>query len=127
MSFGLNSEPCHSCVGLPDIPCAFDWRYVGGPVHEEDDEDSFRARVAWGFINKTGTLVIANQFNWVAQFSEGVAIVDRSSEFLVIDTNDQVLANLNQKKLSPDIDDARFSEGLMPVFSEEKEVMGLYQ
>jgi len=78
----------------------------------------------WGFINKTGTLVIANQFDWVAQFSEGVAIVERSSEFLVIDTNGQVLANLNQKKLSPDIDDARFSEGLMPVLSEEKEAMG---
>ncbi|HEX6046079.1 MAG TPA: WG repeat-containing protein [Pyrinomonadaceae bacterium] len=78
----------------------------------------------WGFINKTATRVIANQFDWVAQFSEGVAIVERSSEFLVIDTKGQVLANLNQKKLSPDIDDARFSEGLLPVFSEEKQAMG---
>jgi hypothetical protein len=115
----------------------------------------------WGFINKSGTLVIENQFDWVAQFSEGVAIVERSlkpkrsnlrppqgsavtykveswdltdprsdsdrpadSEFLVIDTNGQVLANLDQKKLSPDIDDARFSEGLLPVFSEERKAMG---
>jgi len=31
----------------PDIPCAFDRRYVSGPVHEEDGGDSFRARVAW--------------------------------------------------------------------------------
>jgi len=115
----------------------------------------------WGFINKNGTLVIDNQFDWVAEFSEGVAIVERSlkrtqspsrplpglpmtvrveswnladprtdsaqpadSEFLVIDTNGKVLANLDQKKLSPDIDDARFSEGLLPVFSEEKKAMG---
>jgi WG repeat protein len=115
----------------------------------------------WGFINKNGTLVIENQFDWAAQFSEGMAIVERSSkpkrsrshpptgspmtftveswnladdlsesdqransEFLVIDTTGQILANLNQKKLSPDIDDARFSEGLLAVFSEEKKAMG---
>lgn len=42
------------------------------------------------------------------------------SEFLVIDNTGQILANLDQKKLSVDIDDARFSEGLLPVFSQEK-------
>jgi hypothetical protein len=81
----------------------------------------------WGFINKNGSLVIDNQFHWVAQFSEGVAIVQRSSkdsEFLVIDTAGQILANLTQKKLDPDIDDARFSEGLLAVVSQEKQTSG---
>lgn len=115
----------------------------------------------WGFINKNGTLVIENQFDWVAEFSEGVAIVQRSSkpkrprslpptgspvtfivetwnladspshsdqradsEFLVIDSTGQILANLGQKGLSPNIDDIRFSEGLLPVFSETKKAIG---
>ena len=113
----------------------------------------------WGFINKNGTLVIEDQFDWVAEFSEGVAIVqrslkprtsqsppppgspvtfkteswdltapgsdsDRSSEFLVIDTTGQILANLDQMKLEVNIDDARFSEGLLCVFSQEKQASG---
>ena len=83
----------------------------------------------WGFINKDGSLVIANQFDWVAHFSEGVAIVERpkpgaDSEFLVIDTTGQILANLDEKKLSVDIDNARFSEGLLAVFSQEKKARG---
>jgi hypothetical protein len=84
----------------------------------------------WGFINKDGTLVIENQYDWVAHFSEGVAIVERpsksrgDSEFLVIDTTGQILANLDEKKLSVDIDNARFSEGLLAVFSQEKKARG---
>jgi len=46
------------------------------------------------------------------------------SEFLVIDTTGQILANLDQKKLEVNIDDARFSEGLLCVFSQEKQEMG---
>ena len=46
------------------------------------------------------------------------------SEFLVIDTSGRILASLDQKRLSPDIDDARFSEGLLAVFSQEKKAMG---
>lgn len=46
------------------------------------------------------------------------------SEFLVIDTSGQILANLDQEKLNVDIDDARFSEGLLSVFSPEKEAWG---
>ena len=29
----------------------------------------------WGFINKNGILVIDYHFNWVADFSEGVAVM----------------------------------------------------
>lgn len=113
----------------------------------------------WGFINRNGVLVIENQYDWVAEFSEGVAVVERSSqskrspvaraaesettftvevwdlsndsynddrdsEFLVIDTNGNTLASLNEKKLQPDIDDARFSEGLLCVYSPEKDARG---
>lgn len=83
----------------------------------------------WGFINRDATLVIENQFDWVAPFSEGVAIVQRpkagaDSEFLAIDTAGKVLANLDEKKLSVDIDNARFSEGLLAVFSQEKKASG---
>jgi len=46
------------------------------------------------------------------------------SEFLVIDATGQILANLNQMKLEVNIDDARFSEGLLCVFSQEKQAMG---
>jgi hypothetical protein len=34
-------------LDFPDILCAFDRRYVGDPVHEEDGGGSFRARVGW--------------------------------------------------------------------------------
>ena len=83
----------------------------------------------WGFINKDGKLVIENQYDWVAQFAEGVAIVERpepgaDSEFLVIDTTGKILANLDEKKLSVNIDDARFSEGLLAVFSQEEKARG---
>lgn len=46
------------------------------------------------------------------------------SEFLVIDATGQILANLDQMKLEVNIDDARFSEGLLCVFSQEKQEMG---
>ena len=46
------------------------------------------------------------------------------SEFLVIDATGQILANLDQMKLEVNIDDARFSEGLLCVFSQEKQAMG---
>ena len=112
----------------------------------------------WGFINKTGTLVIDNQFDWVESFSEGVAVVQRScrpkrpavllgtpittkvvevwdltrnsdddrndAEFLLIDTAGQILANLAQMKLEVNIDDARFSEGLLCVYDPDKEANG---
>src|SRR5262249_49255806 len=112
----------------------------------------------WGFFDKTGTLVIENQFDWVERFSEGVAVVQRSSrpkrpafllgsptttkvvevwdltrnsdddrndaEFLLIDTAGQVLANLAQMKLEVNIDDAKFSEGLLCVYDPDKEANG---
>lgn len=46
------------------------------------------------------------------------------SEFLVIDSTGKVLANLDQMKLEVNIDDARFSEGLLCVFSQEKKASG---
>lgn len=114
----------------------------------------------WGFINKTGTLVIESQFDWAGPFSEGVAVVQRSSkpkrpvarsaspitvkvevwdladtkdadrqanndaEFLLIDTAGKILANLDQKNLEVNIDDPRFSEGLLCVYVAEKKASG---
>ena len=49
---------------------------------------------------------------------------DNDSEFLVIDNTGQILANLDQKKLEVNIDDARLSEGLLCVHSPEKEAYG---
>lgn len=46
------------------------------------------------------------------------------SEFLVIDTTGQILASLDQMKLEADIDDGRFSEGLLAVFSQQEQAMG---
>jgi len=49
---------------------------------------------------------------------------ENDSEFLAIDTTGQILASLNQKKLEVDVDDARFSEGLLCVHSMEEDAMG---
>ena len=49
---------------------------------------------------------------------------DNDSEFLAIDNTGQTVANLSQKKLEVDIDDARFSEGLLCVHSLERDAMG---
>ena len=46
------------------------------------------------------------------------------SEFLIIDSTGQILANLDQMKLEVDIDDARFSEGLLCVFSQDRKASG---
>ncbi|HEU4509336.1 MAG TPA: WG repeat-containing protein, partial [Pyrinomonadaceae bacterium] len=118
----------------------------------------------WGFINKDGTLVIDHQFTWVGVFSEGVAVVQRplkspkaqappaagshaavqsvvhevsaladettdkgragSDEYIVIDTAGKTLAVLDHTKVEVNIDDARFSEGLMCVRSVETDAMG---
>lgn len=118
----------------------------------------------WGFIDKNGILVIENQFDWVARFSEGVAFGQRSSkprrsqrprpagsevlvesyivevwdlvndsgneraaddaESVVIDSTGKILASLDQKRLEGDIDDARFSEGLLCVYSLENDAHG---
>jgi hypothetical protein len=112
----------------------------------------------WGFINTKGTLVIANQFDWVGEFSEGIAIVKTRSktatqkgaglpmgqtiaetftfgtdhseppaaagEFLVIDKSGKTLVNLTEKGLEIDTDDARFSEGLLGVYSPSLEAWG---
>lgn len=111
----------------------------------------------WGFINKTGDLVIDNQFEWVGEFSEGMAVVLRSperarqnvaqpplsktiaesftfsadseppaanGEFLVIDKSGKTLVNLTEKGLEVDIDEARFSEGLLGVHSRSLDVWG---
>lgn len=114
----------------------------------------------WGFINKTGDLVIENQFEWAGGFSEGMAVVQRSSrtarqnvarlpvrqtiaetftfstdhgdselpadngEFLVIDKSGKTLVNLTEKGLQIDTDEARFSEGLLGVYSKTLEAWG---
>jgi WG containing repeat len=113
----------------------------------------------WGFINRTGDLVIENQFEWVGGFSEGVAIVQRlprtakqnvaqlpvgrtvaetftfstdssgselpadNGEFLVIDKSGKTLVNLTEKGLEID-DEAKFSEGLLGVYSRSLEAWG---
>jgi len=46
------------------------------------------------------------------------------SEFLAINTSGQIIASLDQMKLEADIDDARFSEGLLAVFSQQEQAMG---
>jgi WG containing repeat len=114
----------------------------------------------WGFINKTGDLVIDNQFEWVGGFSEGVTVVQRSpraatqnvarlpvgqtiaetftfstdysgselpvdsGEFLIIDKSGKTLVNLTEKGLEIDADEARFSEGLLGVYSRGLEAWG---
>jgi len=45
-------------------------------------------------------------------------------EILLIDTAGRILANLNEKNLEVNIDDARFSEGLLCVYAPDKEAYG---
>lgn len=80
----------------------------------------------WGFIDKHGVMVIPYQFpRWVAEFSEGVAVVQRDDdEFLLIDTTGKILVVLDNLKVEPNIDYARFSEGLLCAFSPERKAMG---
>jgi len=61
---------------------------------------------------------------WDLTNDSGDRQADNDSEFLAIDTTGQILANLDQKKIEVDIDDARFSEGLLCVHSLEKDAMG---
>lgn len=109
------------------------------------------------FINKAGKIVIdASGYQGVGSFSEGLAAVldprkglpmgqaviesftfptDDSdselpaddSEFLVIDKSGKTLVNLNAKGLQIDIDAARFSEGLLGVYSPSLEAWGYFR
>jgi len=48
----------------------------------------------WGFIDKTGKVVIAPQYDYVRQFSEGLAAVQKDGKFGVIDkTGKEVIAS----------------------------------
>jgi KWG Leptospira. len=61
---------------------------------------------------------------WDLTDDSGGQRADDDSEFLVIDTTGKLLANLDQMKLEVDIDDARFSKGLLCVNRLETDAMG---
>jgi hypothetical protein len=44
-----------------------------------------QVRGSWRFIDKAGRLVIGPKYEWCCGFSEGVAVVMKSNEVLLID------------------------------------------
>jgi hypothetical protein len=63
----------------------------------------------WGFLNSSGTFVIAPQFNWASHFSEGLAAVMVGKKFGFIDESGRLVI----QPLYRDAGD--FSEGLARV------------
>jgi hypothetical protein len=63
----------------------------------------------WGFVNSSGSFVIAPQFNWVSDFSEGLAAVMVGKKYGFIDETGRIVI----QPLYRDAGD--FSEGLARV------------
>ena len=63
----------------------------------------------YGFIDKSGKVVIEPQFDWVGAFSEGLARVKKDGKYGFIDKSGKVV-------IEPQFDEVRaFSEGLAKV------------
>ena len=69
-----------------------------------------QVRGSWGFIDKTGRLVIEPKYEWCCGFSEGVAVVMKSNEVLLIDESGQTILSRSMDDLQLNIyEDARLS------------------
>src|SRR6185295_19453307 len=63
----------------------------------------------FGFIDKTGTMIIKPQFQWAVTFHEGLAAVKLAGKWGFIDKNGNWIINPEYDKAEP------FSEGLAAV------------
>ena len=70
-----------------------------------------------------GQTIITETFTFSSDHSDSELPAD-DSEFLVIDKSGKPLVNLDEKGLEIDIDEARFSEGLLGVYSPSLEAWG---
>ncbi len=72
-------------------------------------------RNKWGWIDKSGQVVIQPEYDWVNEMSEGVAVVSIGDEVFIIDRNGEKIFSQSRSGLRLNIyENARFSEGLIP-------------
>ncbi|HEY0099291.1 MAG TPA: WG repeat-containing protein, partial [Pyrinomonadaceae bacterium] len=64
----------------------------------------------WGYIDRTGKMVVAPQYDVAWEFREGLAYVKAGAQRGLIDRNGKLVVNLQQVDLA-----GLFSEGLAPV------------
>jgi hypothetical protein len=84
-----------------------------------------QVRGSWGFIDKTGRLVIEPKYEWCCGFSEGVAVVMKTNEVLLIDESGQTILSRSMDDLQLNIyEDARLSEGLIDAYDCTKSKTG---
>ena len=103
---------------LGDVPhgTAFydhDWNQAFGRTFEDatifsNGLASVKIDGLWGAIDKTGELVVSNQYGYVGFFSDGIAPVSLNAQFGAVNERGELLVPLEYKYVG------RYSCGLMP-------------
>jgi hypothetical protein len=79
----------------------------------------------WGFIDKTGQIVIKPQYEAINSFSEGVAVVVKNGNVFLINREGQAILSRSLNDLQLNIyEGARVSEGLIDAYDPAKSKNG---
>jgi len=97
-----------------------DWKQLFGQTFEDachfsNGLASVKINGRWGAIDRTGTLVVTNQYDSVGYFSDGVAPVLSEQKFGAVNDSGEVLVPLEYKYVGG------YSSGLMPALIGKKQ------